>query len=100
MMKMNLNNNTMTKLSGIILFIFLGSTMSFGQLVINEAHPRVIADNVATPQVEGDINGDGVRVPTQDEFIELVNTGASQLDISTWSICQGATGSAAPGTIR
>jgi hypothetical protein len=34
----------------------------------------------------GDANGDGTRNSTQDEFVELVNTGSSPLDISGFTV--------------
>lgn len=56
------------------------SKQSYGQLIINEVH----ADPEGT--ILGDANGDGVRDPDQDEFLEFVNTGATPLDISGWKI--------------
>lgn len=49
-------------------------------LVINEIHADPAGD------LSGDANGDGVRDATQDEFVELVNIGASALDISSWTL--------------
>ncbi|HKP86015.1 MAG TPA: lamin tail domain-containing protein, partial [Blastocatellia bacterium] len=49
-------------------------------LVINE----YLADPPPAPN--GDANGDGTRDATQDEFVELVNTGATPLDISGFTI--------------
>lgn len=46
-------------------------------LVINE----FLADPDATVAL-GDANGDGIRSATQDEFIEIVNTGDSDIDLS------------------
>lgn len=53
-------------------------------LVINE----FLADPEATAPL-GDANGDGVRDATQDEFIEIVNTGASVVDLSGVTISDG-----------
>ncbi len=54
---------------------------AYGVLVLNEIlydpHPD---DPPAVPN--GDANGDGDRQGSQDEFIEIVNTGDSSLDIS------------------
>lgn len=48
-------------------------------LLVNEIH----AD--PKPGLEGDANGDGVRVFQEDEFIEFVNIGDSTLDISGYT---------------
>jgi uncharacterized repeat protein (TIGR01451 family) len=49
-------------------------------LVINE----FLADPAA--DLSGDANGDGVRDGSQDEFVEIVNTSGSDLDISGWTL--------------
>ena len=36
----------------------------------------------------GDANGDGIRSPRGDEFIELVNTGLGTVDLSGWTLSQ------------
>jgi hypothetical protein len=51
--------------------------------VINEIHADPAGD------LSGDANGDGVRDATQDEFVELVNTSASDLDVSGWTLSDG-----------
>jgi len=48
-------------------------------LVINE----ILADPSATA---GDANGDGTIDTTQDEFVEIVNSTASSIDISGWTL--------------
>ena len=53
--------------------------------VINEIHADPASD------LSGDANGDGVRDATQDEFVELVNTSASDIDISGWTLSDGFT---------
>lgn len=53
-------------------------------LIINE----YLADPAAG--AAGDANGDGVFSTTQDEFVELVNTGTAPLDISGFTIKDGA----------
>lgn len=53
-------------------------------LVINEIH----AD--PAPDIAGDANGDGTRDSSQDEFVELYNIGSSDLDISGYTIEDGA----------
>lgn len=54
-------------------------------LVINE----FLADPDASVEL-GDANGDGARSATQDEFIEIVNTGAASVDLSGVTISDGA----------
>ena len=51
--------------------------------VINEIHADPASD------LSGDANGDGVRDATQDEFVELVNTSASDIDVSGWTLSDG-----------
>jgi uncharacterized protein (TIGR03437 family) len=51
-------------------------------LVINEVLADVPPDNPATPAIEGDANGDGVRNSSDDEFIELLNNSQQAVDIS------------------
>ncbi len=48
-------------------------------LVINEIH----ADPHASA---GDANGDGAVNTSQDEFVEIVNSGSSDIDISGWTV--------------
>lgn len=52
------------------------------------APPVVINELLADPpdNLEGDANHDGVRSGTDDEFIEIVNSSNSSLDLSGWSI--------------
>jgi len=52
--------------------------------VINEIHADPAGD------LTGDANGDGVRHFSQDEFVELVNTSASDIDVSGWRLSDGA----------
>ncbi len=52
-------------------------------LVINEIHADPASD------LTGDANGDGIRDSSQDEFVELVNFGMTDLDISGWTISDG-----------
>ena len=51
-------------------------------LVINE----VLSD----PGTVVDANGDGTFSSTQDEFVEIVNNGASDVDLSGWALNDGA----------
>ncbi|MCA9732584.1 lamin tail domain-containing protein [candidate division KSB1 bacterium] len=67
------------------LFVFSTHTQSvFGQstssLILNE----ILADPAA--DLPGDANGDGTRDTTDDEFIELVNTGNTPIDLSGWTV--------------
>ena len=55
-------------------------------LILNEVLTDPRGDDSNTTEVEGDANGDGTRHPFDDEFVELVNTSSSQLDISGYSI--------------
>lgn len=55
--------------------------VSSGNLIINEVLYDP-GDNVA----EGDANGDGIRDPNQDEFIEFYNNSSKPLDISGYKI--------------
>lgn len=53
-------------------------------LVINE----FLADPAADPN--GDANGDGVRNGSDDEFIEIYNSGASPIDLEGYTLSDGA----------
>ncbi|PQJ81160.1 lamin tail domain-containing protein [Polaribacter glomeratus] len=63
----------------VLAFALFSSTMS-AQLIINE----VLFDPAS--DITGDANGDGTRSPNDDEFIELVNSGSTALDISGYTI--------------
>jgi len=52
-------------------------------VVINE----ILADPASG--LAGDANGDGTRDSTDDEFVEIVNTDAVDLDISGWTLSDG-----------
>ncbi|WP_298914184.1 ExeM/NucH family extracellular endonuclease [uncultured Roseobacter sp.] len=64
-------------------------------LAINEIHADPAAD------LTGDANGDGTRSATDDEFIEIVNTGSEEADLSgvTLSDAVGLRHTFADGTI-
>jgi hypothetical protein len=51
--------------------------------VVNEIH----ADPDSS--IAGDANGDGTRDASQDEFVEIVNSDAADLDISGWTLADG-----------
>jgi hypothetical protein len=55
--------------------------VSSGNLIINEVLYDP-GDNIA----DGDANGDGIRDPNQDEFIEFYNNSSKPLDISGYKI--------------
>jgi hypothetical protein len=59
-------------------------TAQSATLIINE----YLADPPGSTAADlaGDANGDGIRDASQDEFVELVNNGASPLDISLFTI--------------
>ena len=70
-----------------ILFVMIFACVSFflpgkvsASILINE----FLADPPSN--ISGDTNGDGVRHSSQDEFIELFNTGSATVDISGWKI--------------
>ncbi len=50
--------------------------------------PLIINEFLADPPdgIAGDANGDGLRDSTDDEFIELVNTGSIPLDVSGYTV--------------
>jgi len=58
---------------------FLTEEVNFAQLLIHEVH----ADPDSS---QGDANGDGTISSTKDEFIELVNTGTTALNISGYTL--------------
>ena len=55
-------------------------------LVLNEFLADPASDDTNTEEVEGDANGDGVRDSSQDEFIELINSGSESMDLSGYEI--------------
>ena len=67
--------------------IFLMFTITL--VITSSARASVIINEIfADPSSSllGDANADGVRSGTKDEFIELLNYGASEIDISGWSL--------------
>jgi len=52
-------------------------------VVINELHADPASGS------SGDANNDGIRDGSEDEFVEIVNTGAGPLDISGWTLADG-----------
>ncbi|KAB2919871.1 MAG: lamin tail domain-containing protein, partial [Bacteroidetes bacterium] len=53
---------------------------------INEVLFDVPDDDAGTPAPEGDANGDGVRSPRGDEFIEIMNTGGDTASIGGYRL--------------
>ena len=62
---------------------FLTSEVNHPVVLISEIH----ADPASG--LSGDANGDGSRSATQDEFIELVNTGFTDFDLSGYTLEDG-----------
>lgn len=65
----NAANNLQT-ISGVVTF----------DVLINEFHADPAAD------LGGDANGDGTRSATEDEFVEIINTGTGDLDLSGFTL--------------
>ncbi len=56
------------------------------KLALNEMLADPASDDSNTDIVEGDANGDGVREPQDDEFVELVNITTAPLDLTGWMV--------------
>ncbi len=69
------------KFSAILLFLCLVTSISHGQLIINE-----VLYDPSNAALAGDANGDGTYDQTQDEFIEFINTGATDLNVNKYQI--------------
>lgn len=63
-------------------------SMALGAISLPSHASLIITEFLADPASDsaGDANGDGTRSSYQDEFVELVNTAASALDISNWTL--------------
>lgn len=70
------------KLISILSLAFFLAFSASAQLKINE-----VCYDPSNTGLAGDANGDGVYDQTQDEFIELVNTGTTPLDVSKYRVC-------------
>ncbi len=70
------------------LHLFKTVTASTPSVVLNEVLFDIPTDNAATQEPEGDVNGDGVRSARGDEFIEVMNTGVIDADISGYQILE------------
>ena len=62
---------------------FLTEEVNHPQVLISE----ILADPAAG--LSGDANGDGSSVAGEDEFIELINTGSTSMDISGYTLSDG-----------
>jgi predicted extracellular nuclease len=60
-----------------------GESGDVDSLVINEIHADPADD------LPGDANRDGIRDASADEFVEVVNTSATDLDVSGWTLSDG-----------
>ncbi len=73
--------------AGTATFGAVNTGQSFGtpppSIVINELHADPAGD------ITGDANGDGTRDAGNDEFVEIVNTGGTDLDVSGWTLSDG-----------
>lgn len=70
----------MKKLSTLTILFFI-TALSFGQIVINE-----VLYDPSNNELDGDANGDGEYSQAEDEFIEFVNTGDTEIDMSGYKI--------------
>lgn len=63
-----------------LLLVFFLASSSEALVLINE----ILADPPAG--LSGDANADGIRHSSQDEFIELFNSGGAAVDVSGWAL--------------
>lgn len=72
-------------LAGIALMSLFGGIQAQAALItINEIFASPSGSGLA-----GDANGDGLTHNSQDEFIEIVNTSDSSIDLSGWTLADG-----------
>ena len=50
-------------------------------IIFNEIHADPDSDPIA-----GDANGDGIRNSAHDEFVEIVNVSANEVDMTGWML--------------
>ena len=72
----------------VLMFLLIGSMVSATPamaqtIILNEFQADPASD------ITGDANGDGVRDGSQDEFVELVNVSAGDVDMSGWTLADG-----------
>jgi hypothetical protein len=60
--------------------------------ITDDDQPLVVNEILADPALglEGDANGDGVRDGSEDEFVEIYNNGSASVDLSGYTIEDGA----------
>ena len=72
---------------GLLGGLCITTATASADIVINEVLYDPPPDDALTPLVvEGDANQDGTRDGSEDEFLELVNTGLVVEDLTGWSI--------------
>jgi uncharacterized protein YjdB len=76
----------MKKIYILLVLVCLTTSSLFAQLIINE-----VLYDPSNSGLAGDANGDGVYSQTQDEFIEFVNDGWNNLDVSGYQIWDDTT---------
>jgi beta-lactamase superfamily II metal-dependent hydrolase/DNA/RNA endonuclease YhcR with UshA esterase domain len=59
---------------------FISTEVNHPQVIIAEIHADPAGDS------SGDANGDGTRDAEDDEFVELINTGYTAIDIGGWTL--------------
>lgn len=77
--------------SGSIIDYKTDGTVPSASATTDEAPNIVINEILADPDAtKGDANGDGTVSSDDDEFVEIVNSGVTELDISGWVIADGS----------
>ncbi|MGH6912368.1 MAG: lamin tail domain-containing protein, partial [Geminicoccales bacterium] len=69
-------------------FLFVPDATPCRSSVAADAGGLAIAEILADPPhgPRGDANGDGRRDPSEDEFVEIVNTGSAPICLSGWAL--------------
>ncbi len=70
------------------LHLFKTVTAVRPNIKINEVLFDIPADDAQTTEIEGDANGDGIRSIRGDEFVEIVNNEAVDVDISGYQLLE------------
>lgn len=63
-----------------VLMVLVMSVNAQAEVIINE----ILAD--PAKELAGDANADGVRSASQDEFVELYNSGDKPVNVSAWTV--------------